>query len=185
MWLNAAIGDNRKNAQRHAEPPKEGADRSTRAAAELAGAPAIVSGAPPDDSRVSNFGDLLSLDPRWRRKSGWEAGAQIGALVSCRAFPPRSKEALMSIAVDADNLESAVRNALLTTRATAHCPFHPEVIIRVGDDAAETHAFYRARNLVRSDGTGWDHELLVQEIARQLADAADSVCPHCSDESQA
>jgi hypothetical protein len=88
----------------------------------------------------------------------------------------------MSITADADNLETAVRSALLTTRATAPCPFHPEVIIRVGDDAAETHAFYRARNLVRSDGAGWDHELLMEEIARQLADAADRVCPRCSDE---
>ena len=87
----------------------------------------------------------------------------------------------MSMAA-ADNLESAVRDALLTTRATAACPFHPDVTIRVGDDAAETHAFYRARNLVKSDGTGWNHELLMEEIARQLAEAADGVCPQCSGE---
>ncbi len=45
------------------------------------------------------------------------------------------------MAVDnyADNLESAVRYALLTTRATAVCPFHPDVIIRIGDGSAETH----------------------------------------------
>jgi hypothetical protein len=47
------------------------------------------------------------------------------------------------------------------------------VTIRIGDDAAETHAFYRARNLVKSDGTGWNHAVLMEEIARQLADAAD------------
>lgn len=91
----------------------------------------------------------------------------------------------MSMTAEADNLESAVRNALLTTRATAACPFHPDVTIRVGDDAAETHAFYRARNLVRSFSTGWDHDLLVQEFARQLAAAADRVCPRCSGESHA
>jgi hypothetical protein len=91
----------------------------------------------------------------------------------------------MYIAVGADNLELAVRNALSTTRATAACPFHPDVTIRVGDDAAETHAFYRARNLVRSDGTGWYHELLMREIARQLTDANERVCPHCSGESHA
>ena len=45
-----------------------------------------------------------------------------------------------------------MRNVLLTTRATAVCPFHQEVTIRIGDDAAETHAFYRARNIVKSDG---------------------------------
>jgi hypothetical protein len=86
----------------------------------------------------------------------------------------------MSIAVEADNLECAIRDALLSTRATAACPFHPDVRIRVGDDAAETHAFYRARNFVKTDGTGWNHKLLIQEIARQLADAADGVCPQCS-----
>lgn len=86
----------------------------------------------------------------------------------------------MSIVADSDNLESAIRHALLSTRATAACPFHPNVTIRVGDDAAETHAFYRARNFVKIDGTGWNHKLLMQEIARQLADAADGVCPQCS-----
>lgn len=81
--------------------------------------------------------------------------------------------------IAADDLKLAVRNALLTTRATAVCPFHQEVTIRVGDDAAETHAFYRARNLVKSDGSSWDHDSLVQEIARQLASAADRDCPRC------
>ena len=85
----------------------------------------------------------------------------------------------MSVDACADNLQLAVRHALLTTRATAVCPFHPDVTIRIGDDAAETHAFYRARKLVKSDGTGWDHAVLTEEIARQLADAADRVCPEC------
>ena len=80
----------------------------------------------------------------------------------------------MSIAAEVDDLELAMPNVLLTTRATAVCPFHQEVTIRVGDDAAETHAFYRARNIVKSDGARWDHDLFVQEIARQLAAAA---CP--------
>ncbi|WP_027548301.1 hypothetical protein [Bradyrhizobium sp. WSM2254] len=82
--------------------------------------------------------------------------------------------------VDTDNLQSAIRCALLTTRATALCPFHPEVIIRVGDDAAETHAYYRARKIIKSDGTYWEHEDLTDEIARQLTDAADGACPRCT-----
>jgi hypothetical protein len=45
----------------------------------------------------------------------------------------------------ADDLTAAVRHALETTRPTAACPFHWDVIIRVGDDAAESHAFERAR----------------------------------------
>jgi len=89
----------------------------------------------------------------------------------------------MSIAAEVDDLELAMRNVLLTTRATAVCPFHQEVTIRVGDDAAETHAFYRARNIVKSDGARWDHDLLVQEIARQLAAAADRASPRCLGES--
>jgi hypothetical protein len=37
-----------------------------------------------------------------------------------------------------DNLASGVRYALETTRAIVVCPFHANVTIRVGDDAAET-----------------------------------------------
>ena len=46
-------------------------------------------------------------------------------------------EALVSVIQFADNLSSVVRYALDTTRATTTCPFHPNVTIRVGDDAAE------------------------------------------------
>ena len=52
----------------------------------------------------------------------------------------------------ADDLNATVRYALETTRAIAVCPFHAEVTIRVGDDAAESHAFERAKRIVRSDG---------------------------------
>ena len=85
------------------------------------------------------------------------------------------------MAVDnyADNLESVARYALLTTRATAVCPFHPDVIIRIGDSSAETHACIRARNII-SDGTRWTREALMEEMARQLADAADGECPLCA-----
>jgi len=79
-----------------------------------------------------------------------------------------------------DNLQKLVCFALFTTHATTLCPFHPEVTIRVGDAAAETHACYRARNVIKSDGTSWDHEELMDEIARQLTDAADGVCPRCA-----
>jgi hypothetical protein len=82
--------------------------------------------------------------------------------------------------VDTDNLESAMRYALLTTRATVICPFHPEVMIRVGDDAAETHAYCRAKSIIKSDGTRWEREDLMEEIVRQLTDAADGVCPRCA-----
>jgi hypothetical protein len=88
----------------------------------------------------------------------------------------------MPVAADSGNLESAVRHALMTTHATAVCPFHPELTVRVGDDAAETHAFYRARSYVKCDSAGWDHDLLAKEFARQLDGAADRVCPHCRGE---
>jgi hypothetical protein len=91
----------------------------------------------------------------------------------------------MATGLHVDDLHLVVRDALLSTRATAACPFHPEIIIRVGDDAAETHAFYRARIFISRDGAAWDHDLLVQEIARQLTEAADRVCPECSGSSSA
>jgi len=86
----------------------------------------------------------------------------------------------MSVISCADNLDSAVRYALLTTRATAACPFHPDVTIRIGDDAAETHAYARARKIIKSDGTMWKREHLMGEFERQLGDAADGECPQCA-----
>jgi hypothetical protein len=78
-----------------------------------------------------------------------------------------------------DDLSAAVRYALETTRATAECPFHPDVVIRVGDDAAESHAFERAKRIKKSDGTAWAKEALREEFTRQLSKAADGCCPRC------
>ena len=78
-----------------------------------------------------------------------------------------------------DDLTAAVRRALETTRATAACPFHWDVIIRVGDDAAESHAFERVRKTIRNDGTTWASEALREEFRRQLSEAADGQCPLC------
>jgi hypothetical protein len=55
----------------------------------------------------------------------------------------------MSINNYADNLDTAVRYALETTRAIAVCPFHSDVTIRVGDDAAESHGYARIRNIIK------------------------------------
>jgi len=78
-----------------------------------------------------------------------------------------------------DDLTAAVRYALETTRATAECPFHAGVVIRVGDDAAESHAYERAKRIVKSDGTVWEKEVLRHEFTRQLSQAADGCCPQC------
>jgi hypothetical protein len=80
----------------------------------------------------------------------------------------------------ADNLSSAVRYALGTTGATTVCPFHCDVTIRVGDDAAESHAFARARNIIKTDGTKWKREALMEEFRRKLSEAADGECPQCA-----
>jgi len=80
----------------------------------------------------------------------------------------------------ADDLVATVRYALETTRAIAACPLHPDVMIRIGDDAAETHAFERAKRIVKSDGTTWKREALWKELRRQLGAAADGHCPQCS-----
>jgi len=84
------------------------------------------------------------------------------------------------MSVNADNLRSAVCYALQTTRATAVCPFHPDVMIRVGDDAAENYAYARARKIIKSDGTMWGREVLMEEFKRLLADAVDGECPQCA-----
>lgn len=78
-----------------------------------------------------------------------------------------------------DDLSAAVRYALETTRATVACPFHDEVIIRVGDDAAESHAYERAKRILKSDGTPFEADALREEIGHQLASAADGRCPKC------
>ncbi|WP_298241464.1 hypothetical protein [uncultured Bradyrhizobium sp.] len=78
-----------------------------------------------------------------------------------------------------DDLSAAVRYALETTRATTVCPFHGEVIIRVCDDAAESHAYERVKRIVKSDGTAFEADALRDEIGRQLARAADGRCPKC------
>lgn len=80
----------------------------------------------------------------------------------------------------ADDLNATVRYALETTRAIAACPFHPEVTIRIGDDAAESHAFERAKRIVKSDGTYWSPQDLRGEMGRQLSVAADGECPLCA-----
>jgi hypothetical protein len=57
---------------------------------------------------------------------------------------------------------------------------HSDVTVRVGDDAAESHAFARARKIIKSDDTMWKREVLMEEIERQLVDAADGECPQCA-----
>jgi hypothetical protein len=86
----------------------------------------------------------------------------------------------MSMDSRSHDLASAVRYALETTRATAVCPFHAHVTVRVGDDAAESHAYGRARKIIKSDGTTWKREALLKEISRQLGAATDRFCPDCA-----
>ncbi len=81
----------------------------------------------------------------------------------------------MSMSVDA---KTVVREALMSTRAVKVCPFHPEVTIRIGDDAAETHASHRLNGMPDSSR---DRGALLAEMARQLGDCADGVCPRCSE----
>jgi hypothetical protein len=90
-----------------------------------------------------------------------------------------NRRATMPTIVHADDLTEVVRYALETTRATMVCPFHRKVVIRVGDDAAESHAIERAKRIVRSDGSAWQTSSLREEFSRQLAAAADRCCPRC------
>ena len=82
--------------------------------------------------------------------------------------------------VDPDDLSAVVRYTLETTRAVAVCPFHSDVTVRIGDDAAESHAWARARNIIKSDGTNWKAEALKEVFCLQLGEAADRCCPRCA-----
>lgn len=77
-----------------------------------------------------------------------------------------------------DDVKALVREALMSTRAVKVCPFHPEIMIRVGDDAAETHASHRLANIADAS---WDYDARLAEMARQLGACADGVCPRCSE----
>jgi hypothetical protein len=72
------------------------------------------------------------------------------------------------MSVDPDDLSSVVQYALESTRSTAVCPFHLDVTVRFGDDAAESHAYARARNITKTDGTKWKAETLRKEFDLQL-----------------
>lgn len=86
------------------------------------------------------------------------------------------------MSVDTDDLSAVVRHVLHSTRATAVCPFHLDVTVRVGDDAAESHAWARARNMIKSDGTKWESDTLREAFDQQLGKAADGYCPQCAHE---
>jgi hypothetical protein len=85
----------------------------------------------------------------------------------------------MSIHDDVDDLEGAARYALAKAKAIEVCPFHPEVTIRVGDDA-ERRAYALATTILTSDGTMWMREDLMLAIKEQLDRAADGECPACA-----
>jgi len=50
----------------------------------------------------------------------------------------------------------------------------------VSGDAAESHAYERAKRIAKSDGTTWKAEALRAEFSRQLGAAADAHCPDCT-----
>ena len=85
----------------------------------------------------------------------------------------------MSVKNWTDDLASAVRYSLVTTRAIAVCPFHENVTIRVGDDAAESHAYVApvklSKVMARRGGTKFSMKKLAANSARQPMESALSV----------
>jgi hypothetical protein len=41
-------------------------------------------------------------------------------------------------------------------------------------------AYGRASKIIKSDGMTWKREVLLEEISRQLGEAADGACPDCA-----
>jgi hypothetical protein len=124
----------------------------------------------------------VALDKRCNRTTCLSKAAEVIGLglLGTPSSASSEQEARMSVTSYADDLGSAVHYALETTHAIAVCPFHLDLTIRIGDDAAESHAFARARKLVKSDGMTWEAEALRNEFGRQLRKAADRYCPHCA-----
>ncbi len=86
----------------------------------------------------------------------------------------------ISRAARRDAVAVLVRGPATLGRASSPSSQWKHVTIRVGDDAAETHAYVRASRIVKSDGTTWGHEVLREEIKRQLGEATDGTCPECA-----
>jgi hypothetical protein len=114
---------------------------------------------------------FLRLDADACRRRG--DGDVLDAGVSAAAAARRLRQLGLP-----ESVLSVLSGATPSTRAIAVCPFHLDPTIRIGEDAAESHAFARASKLVKSDGTTWLGEALRKEFGRQLSKAADGYCPH-------
>jgi len=66
-----------------------------------------------------------------------------------------------------ESVVSAVRYALFSTRALIVCPLHCDQIIRVRDDAAESHAVARARNVFAEQAKAISDDELGKQFERQ------------------
>jgi hypothetical protein len=86
----------------------------------------------------------------------------------------------MSVNDYCDTLEAAAHYALAKANAIEVCSAHPEVTIRVGDPEAERHAYALATTIMKSDGTMWMREDLMEAIMDTLEMAADGECPACA-----
>jgi hypothetical protein len=88
----------------------------------------------------------------------------------------------MSINDYADSCQVAAREALVRAKAITGCRFHSGVTIRVGDEAAERHAYALATNVMKKDGTiAFMREDVLSAIKYEL-EQAEHECPHCGRE---
>ena len=85
----------------------------------------------------------------------------------------------MSINSYVDNVEDAAQSAALKSGAVVSCEFHPDVMIRVGDDDAERHAYALATNMVKAD-QGLDRKDVIEAVNDFLGQCADDECPACA-----
>ena len=81
----------------------------------------------------------VALDKRCNRTTCLSKAVEVMGLGLLGIPSPASfeQEARMFVTSYADDLGSAVHYALETTHAIAICPFHLDLTIRIGDDAAE------------------------------------------------
>ena len=75
-----------------------------------------------------------------------------------------------------------MRHALMTTHATAVCPFHPEVTVRVETMRPRPTRSIALRNLVKATAPAGIMTCWCRKSRANSTAAADRVCPHCQGE---
>jgi hypothetical protein len=85
----------------------------------------------------------------------------------------------MSVNDIADELEEVALRAALIAKAVRPCLRHKDVLIYVGDNDADRHAYALATNMWKAGETVSDRPEVTEAVKDVLDQAADGSCPQC------